>query len=207
MINFLIPGYYLFYSRLKRKSELVSLLIVYPVFLLIFIGFQLNNFSWWYLPFFLVSLFTWLSFYEVGYLENDAITIKKEKNPTLRIRPNEIEFIQTKFYKIQLLKILLGCFGLFLVFLYNEWDNLGLSILGFLAIIIVARTSFYFHNTLRSRWNILTYFVLSTAKYTSLVILFLWKFDIQFLLIGLLFIFPIPRTLEHACKVKYVCLS
>ena len=79
MYEFLIPGYYLFYSRIKRKSELLSLLIVYPLFLFVFIGLILNNISWAYIFTFIISLMTWFSFYEIGYLENDAITIKREE--------------------------------------------------------------------------------------------------------------------------------
>lgn len=203
MYKYLIPGYYLLYSRINRKSELLSLLIVYPVFLFVFISLNLMNLDWWYVFTFCISLISWFSFYENGYLENDAITIKQEENPTLRLMPNEIIFIQNNFIKIQFLKILIGSLGIILIFLINKLSDLNLNILGYIILIIAARISFYFHNTIRNRWNILTYFFLSTTKYTSLVVLFLGNTHSIYLIMSLLLVFPIPRMLEHACKVKY----
>ena len=76
---------------------------------------------------------------------------------------------------------------------------MGYFILG----IGVSRIAFFLHNTLRNRWNILTYHVLSTTKYLSLLALFLSFVEYRFVFLLVWLLFPVPRTLEHAIKVKY----
>ena len=203
MYKFLIPGFYLFYSRLKRKSEILSFLLVYPaiIFLLITIqaDFDLIHFSF----LFIITLIAWLSFYEIGYLENDAITIKKEQNPTLRIEQGEIKIIQSKFVALQVTRFIYGTGLLFLIFFLSEFVNIKINIYFFIFMVILARLAFYFHNTLRSRWNIFTYLTLSITKYLSIPILFLSGYDLLVVSISLFLIFPLPRTIEHGVKVKY----
>lgn len=203
MIKFLIPGFYLFYSRLKRKSEILSFLLVYPViiFLLTIIQTDLDVINFTFL--FILAMIAWLSFYEIGYLENDAITIKKEQNPTLRIEEEEIKIIQGNFVNIQIIRYLFGVGFLLLIFYLSEFLDIKVDIFYFALVILLARLAFYFHNTLRSRWNILTYFSLSLAKYVSIPILFLSGFDLLIVSLSLFFIFPLPRTIEHSVKVKY----
>ena len=199
----LIPGYYLFYSRLKRKSELFSLLVVYPFFLgfIIIISKAVEL-----LPFicaFLMGLFTWLSFYEIGYLENDTVTIQKEKKPTLRLPKIEISQIRSTFLKIVVLKLIIGCFGLLGLFFINKLHIMPLFMGYFILGIGVSRIAFFLHNTLRNQWNIVTYHVLSTTKYLSLIALFLSVVEYRFIYLLVWLLFPVPRTLEHAVKIKY----
>src|SRR5690606_9582250 len=72
----------------------------------------------------------------------------------------------------------------------------------YLSIIGLTRLVFYFHNRWRLRLNILTYFLLSLVKYFFLALI-LFHCEFPLLLLALLLAFPLPRTLEHACKVKY----
>lgn len=199
-----IPGYYLFHSRLKRKSEIVSLLYVYPIFLFLIIFFWGDFQVVYFTITFVVAFLAWLSFYEIGYLENDVFTIKKETNPTLRIPDKEIDLIEKHYRTIISLRCLLGICFILILTCFNSVNWLQLNILGFISFIVIARFAFYLHNTIRSRWNILTYFMLSFSKYLSLAILFSPNLEnFQFILIVILILFPIPRTIEHAAKIKY----
>ncbi|MEZ4859229.1 MAG: hypothetical protein R2781_10500 [Flavobacteriaceae bacterium] len=199
----LIPGYYLFYSRLKRKSELFSLLYVYPLFLFGIIYISKDFLFLNYFITFILGMIIWISSYEIGYLENDVFTIKKEKNPTLRISEDKIQSIEKNFSKIRFFKIGISVLGIGALYFMDKQGFIECNLLFFLIGMLLSRSSFYAHNTLRSRWNIVTYFFLSTTKYLSITVLFL-DFKIAystFLTVALLF--PLPRTLEHAAKVKY----
>lgn len=204
MYKYCIPGYYLFHSRLKRKTEIISLVYVYPLFLFLLIyfwgDFDLAKFGLVFIVYFL----TWLSFYEIGYLENDVFTIKKEKQPTLRISENAISTVEENYKKILSIRILIGLCSASILFLFNYLDWFSLNILGLFFSILITRLSFWLHNKLRSRWNIITYFFLSCGKYLSIPILFYYHLpNFTFLIAIILLLFPIPRTLEHAAKIKY----
>lgn len=204
MISFFIPGFYLLYSRLKRKSEVVSLLIIYPIFLIVALLLFTEVDTLQLILSFTIAWMAWLAAYEIGYLENDAITIKKESNPTLRMKPNEILWVQENFLKIQIIRGLIAATILFL--LYQFFDHLLVTkdFLIFVGCIIAARFFFYMHNTIRSRWNIATYVLLSTTKYMSLPLLFTYYIERSpELFIALFLSFPVIRTIEHAAKTKY----
>lgn len=203
-LKYILPGFYLFHSRIKRKSEILSLLYVYPIFLFLYM-FLWGDFTFWnYVVTFLIGLFVWLSFYEIGYFENDVITTKNEVNPTLRISEEENVWIEKNFFKIISGRILMGCIGTLLLFTIAKYFNFHVDIPFFIIAVIVARVAFYFHNKVRSRWNIMTYFFLSSSKYLSLPLLFYPNLPhFSLLLFSVLLIFPIPRTLEHAAKIKY----
>tara|TARA_R100000935_G_C2834899_1_gene167501 strand:+ start:2143 stop:2877 length:735 start_codon:yes stop_codon:yes gene_type:complete len=159
----------------------------------------------WYeiLPIFLIALAVWLCLYEIGYLENDAITIKKETKPTLRIPDNEIQYIQQNFTKLVVARIVISAIGIAAMALISNFIGIHIHILLFLGFLILARIAFTLHNTLRSRWNIVTYLLLSTTKYLSLPLLFLNFMDHWYVVLIIYFSFPLPRTIEHAAKIKY----
>lgn len=204
MISFFIPGYYLLYSRLKRKSEVISLLIIYPIFLLIALLLFTKIETLQLVLCFTLAWAAWLAAYEIGYLENDAITIKKESNPTLRIKANEIRWIQDHFIKIQIIRLLIAATLLLLLYYYFNHLLVINDFFIFVGCIIAARFFFYLHNTIRSRWNIATYILISTTKYLSLPLLFThhieWSPE---LFIALFLSFPVVRTIEQSAYSKY----
>ncbi|WP_157231621.1 wbuO protein [Cecembia lonarensis] len=142
-----------------------------------------------------------MSIYEIGYMENDAITINKEKEPNIRIEKEDITFIQGNFKMIIALRILLLAIICNLVYFFGLLSLEKILLLcGYIGL---SRLFFYLHNTIRSRWNIATYFVLCVLKYYLVVWVFMdWDFGIEPYLI-VLFSFPILRTIEHSVKKKY----
>ena len=198
-VKFVLPGYYLFYSRLIRKSERISWLVVFP-FAVLLANLMAASAEWpWIVSVFLLSFLAWMAVYEVGYLENDVFTIDRETNPTLRISSEDIAWIKSNFYKIVGMRLVL--FLTLTSLLWCFFDG-QFSLIFYFVTIGLTRLAFYFHNRLRSRWNILTYFLLSSGKYLFLALI-LFQLEFPPLLLALVLVFPLPRTLEHACKVKY----
>src|SRR5690606_7964943 len=112
-----------------------------------------------------VSFFAWLAVYESGYMENDVFTVDRETNPTLRISRDEMDWVKANFFKILAVRLVL-----FLLSTYFLWYFFAdyFSLVYYFSIIGLTRLVFYFHNQGRSRWNILTYFLLSVGKYLFL---------------------------------------
>src|SRR5690606_14390831 len=107
LMKFVLPGYYLFYSRLIRKSERISWLVVFP-FAILLANIMAAPAEWpWIVGVFLLSFLAWMAVYEVGYLENDVFTIDRETNPTLRISSEDIAWIKSNFYKIVGMRLVL----------------------------------------------------------------------------------------------------
>jgi hypothetical protein len=201
MLKFLAPFNYLYLSRLKSKLEIYSIIWIYPLYLFVFV-FLIYGFEW--IPglfLFVLVLISWMSIYEIGYMENDAITIQKEQEPNIRIEANDIIFIQANFNKIVAFRILffLSLMG---VIFFSRLLPLN-QVLFFIAYVAFTRLVFYLHNTIRSRWNIVTYFFLCVLKYFIIPIMFLgWNHGIEPYLI-MLISFPLLRTMEHSVKSKY----
>ncbi len=148
-----------------------------------------------------VLLIAWMLIYEIGYLENDAITIQKEVKPNIRIPREDMVFMQKHFIGVFGFRLLF--FSLVMGFVYF----LGLlpihKIIIFVFFVGFARGMFWLHNTIRSRLNIITYFFLCVSKYFVLPYVFLeFEYGIEPYCI-LLLSFPILRTIEHAVKSKY----
>jgi hypothetical protein len=201
MYKFVIPFYYLTYSRLKSLPEKLSLLWIYPIFLMVFLFafYQVDvipNFLS-----FLMALVAWMSIYEIGYMENDALTIKKEAYPNLRINQEGITFIEENFWKITLVRLLFFMSLSFNLYFFNLWNIQ--QILLFVFLVILGRFTFYLHNRIRSRWNIITYFFLCLSKYWVFPILYLGLYHGIAPYWIILICFPVLRTIEHAVKPKY----
>ncbi|WP_158860511.1 wbuO protein [Lunatibacter salilacus] len=201
MHTYVIPFQYLYISRLKRISEVLSLLWIYPMYLIFFLFYLYAIPTNSHILGFVIGFIAWMAIYEIGYLENDSITIHKEKFPNLRIDTDRINFIRSNLKTIVVLRVIL--FGILVGanWATNLWT---ISQCGwFIGWVLMGRLFFSLHNSLRSRINILTYFGLCVTKY----------FVFPFLLLGMdyglepyvviLLTFPLLRTLEHAVKPKY----
>lgn len=185
MFNF-FPFSYTFKSRLVTVSERISWLIIYPFFLFLVVFL----FDGSYIQFSLYFLST-LSAYEVGYLFNDFVTVRNESNPTVRCKSNS-DFFYVNFKSAVFSRVLIAySVSLVIYFIYD-------SLLSFLIVSFVFFV-YYFHNSIRSRFNVLTYICLVSLRYIGPVV-FLNSMPIFFMIF---MCFPLCRTIEHACKPKY----
>ena len=199
MYKFYIPGFYTVYSRLNRWPDFLSWLLVLPgiVFLMNYLWFSEGFIS--FIILFACYFFSWLSIYELGYIENDTFTISREENPTRRIAPGEIDFVKRNSKAITTARTLL-----FLCFLVGLSQLIEIEyLLGYSGIVMLSFLIFKAHNKIRSKINILTYFGLSVTKYLAFSSLFIPVEALGSYTSYWMLLFPIPRTLEHATKIKY----
>lgn len=202
-VFFVIPGVYLFHSRLKSVTERVSWLLINPV-VIGSVAIAVTELSFGaFLSALLLSFIAWQSVYETGYIENDIITTQKEKTPTLRLDPSLHKELERSYWPIVFTKMALAalsCAGLAAIS-HSFPGTLAVGM--FVGLIFFSRLAFYAHNKTRSRLNVVTYFFLSGLKYSSIPVLFFTGSSLALLILIIILVFPLPRTLEHACKVKY----
>ncbi|MGL5616063.1 MAG: hypothetical protein ACRDD2_07545 [Sarcina sp.] len=203
MKKFIIPFYYTFYTRIKGKSKRIAYIFTFilPVYIYIigFTKFSLNEFIASIIGF--IGL---MSIYEVGYIKNDVLTIKKEKNPTLRLTWDEIFYANEKMNKITLIKYLIGIIAAVIL------SYLGGNALYYAVALIVIDCIYLIHNFVRDRKSIITFFFLSLLRYITVPLIFLnvnlnstdGK-KLYTLVLTFALVIAIPRTIEKAAEKKY----
>lgn len=159
---YLIPLYYTYHSRCKDTFLKISYIFsfIFPIFILNFeIMGEINNLLRIILVLF--SILSVMSIYEIGYIVNDTLTIKKEKNPTLRLCETERQVLEEKIKKIIFLKILVAAI-LFKVMNFElevEWIK-------YILMSFVILWIYYLHNNIRNKKiNFITFMSLSFCRF------------------------------------------
>ncbi|MEZ9563411.1 hypothetical protein AB4245_26070, partial [Vibrio splendidus] len=203
MIYSYLPGHYLFLSRLKSKPEKLSWAILYVIPLLFISGHINGSYSIEIVILFILALLSFFSIYDLGYIENDVKTVLTEKEPTLRIDSATFDYYTSNYWKHNLIKILFSVVLILAIDSLSGLWEIELNLLAFICAVIATRFVFFFHNKIRSRYNVLTFSLLSSLKYTSILILFCPYEQFPYYLTLSLLMFPLIRTIEHATKKKY----
>ena len=78
----------------------------------------------------------------------------------------------------------------------DSFSAYRLNILTFIALLVFNRIVFFIHNNVRSKLNILTFFILSVTKFVFPIVLFI-RFEIMlYPILLMILIFPLLRTIE-----------
>lgn len=200
-MKYLMPFTYLFDTRQKDLIHKASFVLVCYLPSVFFIYFQkpinIND-----LIIYTIGFISIYCIYEIGYLFNDIITIKFENNPTIRWDNNKLNMIEKYLPLIVLSKVSLLLFFNAFVYHFCNYSNFAIYCicLGILALF------FGLHNVCRSRFNILTMFIMISMRYLALPVLILEKIPCKDF-IFLIFLIPVCRTIEYASKPKYKLFS
>ncbi len=193
---YFIPFFYLINSRLKTKFELISWQIIFFIPVLIITYYHLDIRSNVFIHLFLLSQLIFYSIYEIGYIENDVVTVKNEKDPTIRLNKENTKYIEKNYSKIINSRYLVFLLSSILLLWIDLWIEYVLNIELFLFCVLITRLIFYVHNKIRNRFTIITFFLLSISKFSFPLILFVNLEKINYALFLALLVFPILRTIE-----------
>ena len=203
MFKFYLPFYYLFYSRLKTTIDMISWIIIFiiPQFFITYMYADLNLGA--FVLLFLLSQIIFNTLYEVGYIENDISTTENEKEPTLRLDEESTTYIKNNYSKIIYFRYFIVLFSIALLYWVNSYFQVGLNITAFVVLLMVNRIFFFFHNSIRNRWNLVTFSVLAVSKYIFPIVLFACIEDMIYPIILSIMIFPVLRIIEHSTHRRY----
>ena len=195
MIIYCIPFCYMLKTRYKTVFYKMGFCIIYLIPILLGLFFYEKNTTILILSIMGINLL-----YEIGYLDNDIITSHYEKSPTKRLPDPTLKWISRHILILTALRLALFIFiGIYIV---------GFSILrgklyfinGAFLILIYA-----LHNTIRSKWNIVTFIFLLVSKYFSpLIIGFKHPIDAVLIFICIFLVICIPRIFEYASKISLI---
>ena len=188
LVLFTLPMYYAFHTRYQGMTGVFAWLVKYflPCF---FVAFASDTFSW---SLFALGLIYVYQFYELGYIQNDCETIKRETAPTMRLTPDELMSYERHKCLFLLVRIIeTAVVGVCLYVM-----GLKLSLLLFFALTLPV---FVLYNTVRNGFCLVIHLVLMMMRYTAPVFisansLSLWPAVFLF--------FAYPVTLFVECSVK-----
>lgn len=203
MIWFFLPFIYLINTRLKTKFELISWQIIFFIPQLVITYYYLDIRSNIFIHLFLISQIIFYSIYETGYIQNDIVTTKKEKKPTIRLNKKNFNFIVKNYTKLINFRYFLALFFFIILYWLDTFTAYRLNILNFFLILLLTKIIFFIHNSIRNRFTIITYFLLSILKYSFPIILFINFDKIIYPLIITTMIFPILRVIEVTTLNRY----
>ncbi len=132
-------------------------------------------------------------FYELGYLENDVVTVRMEQDPTLRLSPEQGEYVMAHVPAILISRVLLGAGGLWLL---KETPGFVWFLVALCFLILVFAT----YNRVRGKLNALLHPILVTIRYCGPLIVLVPEIDL--LIYGFL-LFPLINSLERAAEPRY----
>ncbi len=191
---FFIPFFYFYHSRLRTIIKTISWFFIYiiPIFTLAFFSGVVSPNELAFLFLFIIGIY---NIYEIGYINNDCETIKKEKNPTLRLSKSEIHYYNKKKLFIYSIRILISLVILLILSLNEEISTYYLLI-SYIGLLI----SFLFYNSIRSIANLPIHFLLVLFRFSSFSLVFNLGYEC-FIFSAL--IFPLINLIERSGEVRF----
>lgn len=192
---FYIPLSYLYHSRQKSLKKFLSWCCVYliPTCTLAIIQSSLSLKA---VLATLLGVFTVYNFYEVGYIQNDTETIKKESSPSLRLSSTDLIYYEKHKIFIYCMRFLIGIILSYsLIYILPQPQYFLLCAFSLLLI-------YQIYNRIRNRGNLFLYVFLISIRFCSIQLLFYPDID-WILLACSFFVYPVPNILERASFPKY----
>lgn len=188
---FFIPGGYTKHSRHKSPKDIFGFSMKYFMPIILFLFWR----DYSMLRLILAFLITY-DLYEIGYIENDCETIKKEKNPTMRLTTEDLAYYEKNKVHIYLTKILIALvIGVYLLI----WEKTNILYVLFPVLIL---PTYYVYNRMRCRWNLVIHAILMFLRYYTPILLathfFCWIDAL-----AILFVYPIKGMIELSVYGKF----
>ena len=197
-IVFFVPFSYLYKVRLGTLSKTLSLLVLYVIptsfYYVLICGISVAS-----IINYILAITIIYTIYEIGYIQNDLETTKKELNPSLRLDENNIQFYnkqRTLIYTTRSTIVLI--FASILVYT----NNFNISSLSFITSVVILLITFCIYNIVRNRWSLIIFSLLQILKYTPYLLFAVPNIPILYIIL-LLFCFPILSILERTSHPRF----
>jgi hypothetical protein len=198
-----LPTYYLFYSRYQTRSAQLSWLAGEVLPLLFVSAFFFDGSFVDLVPAYLLTRMAFVSLYEIGYIENDTVTIKHEPGAQSRLLAEDHRFFDTHYSLVIALKAAVMLASFVLLVALDRVRDLELNLPAFAVCLALTWSVFALHNRVRSRANIGTVLMLLWLKYGASFLLFARPADYPAAIGIALTLFPIAGTIEYASKPHF----
>ena len=193
-----LPFSYLFYTRLKgifHKLSWVCLYYVPVVVLYLYFthGFyDVKNFIRLFVILCIVDMV-----YTNGYIQNDVLTTKQEKNPTIRLPLRLLLTMRSCFVVIIIGRAMLITFFFIILYYFDESYCFTLGV-----VMIGLQVLYFVYNSQRSIINLLLIPLLSFIRFFGIIFAFIDQDP--GIVIWLFLLYPFPKFLEFSTQERYI---
>jgi hypothetical protein len=203
LLKYSLPFNYLLNSRIKSLLERVSWVIIYFLPSVIVGLYYIHDHHLIYLLLYILAYITFNAVYEIGYMQNDVVTVRTESTPTYRLSLKARESLYKILWRVYFFRAMIALFLLFCMYEISIKFDVEIFISQFSFMLLLVLFIFSLHNNIRSRGNIVTFSLLSLLKFSIVLSLFFsFEFYIELLMCSV-FVFPLLRSIEHSTKLKY----
>lgn len=196
VLMFYVPVLYAIRTRFLKRTKLGIFFWLAEYLFPVLLSFLLANIEPISISQMLLSVVCVYCFYEIGYIQNDCETIKKEENPTLRLSEDELKIYERNKWNIYMTRGVLGI----LFSMYYIQQGIPSCIL--LPVLWGIIPLYLLYNSMRNRLN--QYLVLFLMVYRYGVPFFLYThFNWNcYLLLLIIISYPIPTFIQICAKEK-----
>ena len=198
---FWIPMQYNFSIRLKNNlPKIISWLFInlFPTSYYALIGSE--NITPKTIITLIIYTISFFYLYEFGYIQNDLISTKKEKNPTERLSPSQKKYASENYNLIKYCRILIFIISALIILFLDPTQNTIIAIsISFICFIL-----FQIYNNWRSHYNAFLYFWLVACRFIPFIFI-INNNSSQLILhtILILLIYPLEIGIERFSMPKY----
>ena len=200
---FYLPFAYLYRVRLGTPAKLLSWMLLY-IFPTLFFSACLWEKSGTNMTLFLADYFLILiavfGIYESGYIFNDTLSIRGERNPSIRLYPDNLQYFYMHLPHVFVVRgavVLAALIGLCII------NNNSTAIVITVGAVVAVAILFALYNNWRSAYNAFLYPFLVFSRYIVFLIPFFSSIengfnDFDMLVVALLFLcFPLLNAIER----------
>lgn len=161
---FYIPFGYLYCVRLRSFAKLFSWLLLYilPTAFYAAVGYTGTPAS--YILHYTLVLLATFTLYELGYIFNDTLAIRRESKPSKRLNENEINWFLAHKWSIIITRVLIAALCLFALSFDCPILPVGIAILTMCGLFAV-------YNRWRNKYNVFLYIWLVFSRYLPFMML------------------------------------
>jgi hypothetical protein len=138
--------------------------------------------------------------YENGYIQNDVLLTKKEKNPTLRLVTEVLNNIRKNINKILISRFIVLIFIMYILSFLIEDSK---SYYTLLFIIFFLQLLYLIYNSVRSVLNLYLILPLSYIRFYGFIVPFVEYENLLEFIIATIFIYPLSKFLEFTKQPRY----
>lgn len=191
---FYLPFCYTLFIRFSKVSQFISWVAIYIIpTLLVFLSFYEKGMFSFLLCYFLSVMLVY-NYYEIGYIQNDTETIKKENNPTLRLTMIQLQYYKSHFVLIYSSRMFWGILLSLLLYLLSDFVSY------FLCSSILLLLLYQVYNNVRNRFTLFLHFLLVIIRYWAIILYF--PISLSFMCY-LLLLFPVLNLLERSSESRF----
>lgn len=195
-----LPYLYTYRAKLSEEGRLLSYFFIFifpPAYYALVLQTSVNAINALYV---ILGLIITQNLYEIGYIQNDTETIKKESNPTYRLNVAEFNYYGVNRFRIYSFRAIIDvvlCLILLLI------CHASLNTYIFIGVVHLITPFFLFYNFIRNKWNLLLQFVLSILKFTSVQLLFYDTMSSEILVLSIM-AYPVMHLIDRLATPRFL---